>query len=359
VVSTKYLRLQAVSSCLIVRLNVICDLNQEIEFANRGLSNMYFPYLFARRGELLAFRDTVKQLGKDAALIPVLEPVSSNIDSLRLALKAAQTEEHPVYLVMNPILGKFEDNDADADLWREEAVNLVKTFSIVRPTFLGGPASTAGNFKRFVKTWAGREIGVVFRNTALSPSAVAAEAKGQFAGSRFFLTGGTPSPSTLTALGTGNCVFVEDRFQVQPSNARYKGIEPFTGSHLVFKSLGYAGFGDYACLPGKFRDGGSLPAAVAIHLTFFRKNLEVFVEHFVSKSQLQSDRDIPKKMREAIADAVAAHSRSGDSFGITAAYQKYINAHKTKADVGLQKNKRWSVAHHLDLMSGLIAGRFK
>ncbi|AMV48508.1 sce7725 family protein [Paraburkholderia caribensis] len=320
---------------------------------------MYYPYLFARRGELLAFRDIVKQLHSDASVIPVFEPVSSNIDSLRLALKAADKESQPAYVILNPLLGKFAEDNADTQEWRDEAENLVRSFAVVRPTYLAGPDSTTSGFRKFVKTWAGREIGVVLRNTPLTPASIATEVTGKATGVRYFLTGGTPSPSTLAALGSKNCVFVEDRFQVQPSNARYKGVEPFTGSHLVYKKLGYGGFGDYACLPGKFRDGGSLPAAVAIHLTFYKANREVFVEHFVSTSQSQADRDIPKKMREAITGIVAATTRPGDSFGLTVAVQKYINAPKAKENVGLQKNKRWSVAHHLDLMSGLLAGRFK
>ncbi|RQS64302.1 hypothetical protein DID96_28500 [Burkholderia sp. Bp8963] len=183
---------------------------------------------------------------------------------------------------------------------------------------------------------------------------------GRFTDCRFFLKGATPSPGTLAALGANNCVFVEDRFQVQPSNAKYKGSEPFTGAHLTYKAQGYGGFGDFACLQGKFREGGSLPAAVAIHLTYFEKaTKEVWVEHFVSKSQLQSDRDLPKKMREAIAAAAAATTRVADSFGHTDAYRKYLEADRTKESVDLQKNKRWSVAHHLDLMSGLLSGRFR
>ncbi|CAJ2998670.1 Uncharacterised protein [Burkholderia pseudomallei] len=157
-----------------------------------------------------------------------------------------------------------------------------------------------------------------------------------------------------------NCVLVEDRFLVQPNNSLYKGIEPFTGMHLTYSKMGYGGFSDYTGLSAKFREGGSLPAAVAIHLTFFgKKTPEVFIEHFVSKSQLASDRDLAKKMREAIAAAVAASGRAGDSFGLTAAYKRYMDAHKHKTPVSLQENKRWSVAHHLDLMSGLLSGRFK
>ncbi|AKM01849.1 hypothetical protein ABD05_14430 [Burkholderia pyrrocinia] len=201
---------------------------------------------------------------------------------------------------------------------------------------------------------------MVFRNTTLAPAAIGAEVDGQFSSCRFFLKGATPSPSTLATLGKQHCVFVEDRFQVQPSNARYKGSEPFTGAHLTYKKDGYGGFGDFACLQGKYREGGSLPAAVAIHLTYFNKaSQEVFVEHFVSKSQLQSDRDLPKKMREAIAAVAVAAKRGADSFGHTDAYSKYLEADKTKESVNLQRNKRWSVAHHLDLMSGLLSGRFK
>lgn len=302
----------------------------------------------------------MSQLKADGTVIPVLEPVSSNISSLRLALDAAKKAKQPAYLVINPFLGKFKDVDDANKAWMSDAEDIIKSNPFVRPTFIAGPKETISQLKAFVKTWTGRDAGVVFRGAALPASAIAYETNGKFASTMYFLTGGTPPPSVLSALGMKNCVLVEDRFLVQPNNSLYKGIEPFTGMHLTYAKMGYAGFGDYTGLSAKFREGGSLPAAVAIHLTFYdRKTPEVFIEHFVSKSQLASDRDLAKKMREAIAAAVAASGRAGDSFGLTAAYKRYMDAHKHKTPVSLQENKRWSVAHHLDLMSGLLSGRFK
>lgn len=320
---------------------------------------MYYPYLYARRGEVLAFRDVMNQLKTDATVIPVLEPVSSNISSLRLALDAAQKAQQPAYLVTNPFLGKFKDVDDATKGWMVGAMSIIKSNPFIRPTFIAGPKETLAHLRAFVKAWSGREAGVVLRGTALQPSSIASETGGKFSNIVYFLTGGTPPPSVLSAFGAKNCILVEDRFIAQQSNALYKGIEPFTGMHLTYAKMGYGGFSDYTGLTAKFREGGSLPAAVAIHLTFFqKKSREVFIEHFVSKSQLASDRDLAKKMREAIAAAVAASGRPGDSFGLTAAYKQYVDAHKHKTPVSLQENKRWSVAHHLELMSGLLSGRF-
>ncbi|WP_124517627.1 sce7725 family protein [Burkholderia pseudomallei] len=302
----------------------------------------------------------MNQLKADGTVIPVLEPVSSNISSLRLALDAAKKAAQPAYVVINPFLGKFKDVDDATKAWMIDAVSIVKSNPFVRPTFIAGQNETLPQLRAFVKAWGGREAGVVLRGTGLPASAIASETSGKFPNTMYFLTGGTPAPSVLSALGMRNCVLVEDRFLVQPNNSLYKGIEPFTGMHLTYSKMGYGGFSDYTGLSAKFREGGSLPAAVAIHLTFFgKKTPEVFIEHFVSKSQLASDRDLAKKMREAIAAAVAASGRAGDSFGLTAAYKRYMDAHKHKTPVSLQENKRWSVAHHLDLMSGLLSGRFK
>lgn len=321
---------------------------------------MYYPYLYARRGEVLAFRDVMSQLKADNTVVPVLEPVSSDISSLRLALEAAKKAAQPAYLVLNPALGKFKEVTAETKAWMADALSIAQSNPFVRPAILIGPNETLAHLRTYVKAWGGREAGVILRGNNLSANVIAAETAGKFSKAMYFLTGGTPTPSVLAAFGSKNCVLVEDRFLVQPSNALYKGIEQFTGMHLTYKKMGYGGFSDYTGLAAKFREGGSLPAAVAIHLTFYEtKTREVSIEHFVSTSKLASDRDLPKKMREAIAAVVAARTRHGDSFGLSAAYKLYMDAHAKKSDVSLQKSKRWSVGHHMDLMSGLLSGRFK
>lgn len=322
---------------------------------------MYHPYLFARRGELLAFRDTADVLSADGTVIPVFEPVSSNIASLRLALKMAEEEQQPMYLVLNPALGDFEDDEKRrAEEWLEEAEALTEANPYVRPTYLSDPRATGGRLKRFLGTWVGRETGIVMRDSALTATDIQAKVAGHLPNYRVFLKGGAQSPATVATLSGPKCAYVENQFQVQQSNAKYNGRELLTIAHLSYKAQGLGGFGDFTCLDGKFRSGGSVPAAVAIHLSYFNKaNRHVFVEHFVSTSQDKADRDLDKKMLQAIAAAVAASKRAADSFGHTNAYGEYLDAHRDKASVSLQTNKRWSVAHHLDLMSGLLAGRYK
>ncbi|MCE4058724.1 sce7725 family protein [Pandoraea sputorum] len=322
---------------------------------------MYHPYLFARRGELLAFRDTADVLAADGAIIPVFEPVSSNMDSLRIALKVAEKQKQPMYLVLNPALGDFKgDEQARADGWRAEAEVLTAKNPFVRPTYLANPSATSAQLKRFVTKWAGRDAGIVMRDSAITAVEIQAKVAGQLASHRVFLKGGAQSAATVATFSGKNCVNVESLFKAQQSNAKYKGRELFTTAHLKYKAQGLGGFSDFTCLDSKFRTGGSTPAAVAIHLSYFQKNSkEVFVEHFVSVSQDPADRDVDKKMLEAISAAVAASKRAGDSFGLTGAYGQYVGAHHGKAPPSLQNNKRWSVAHHLDLMSGMLAGRYK
>ncbi|WP_456282204.1 sce7725 family protein [Cupriavidus sp. JZ107] len=320
---------------------------------------MYYPYFFGRRSELLALRDVARPLATAELVAPVIEPVREDPASLILTFRDhLQPAGQIAYLIENPILGQFESNRNIARDWFDEVSQLFAS-PVVRPTFLASPKSTLEEFREFVLRYRGRSIGIVLRNSAISPVDLAAVSSAFGGDRRFFLTGGSPMASTLRALGVGNCVKIEDRFETQPRNAAYTGVEPFSDAHLSFSDAGFAGFGDYTVLPGVYSEGGGPPGAIAIHLTFVdRASHEIFVEHFVSDTIEAAIRDNDLKFREAIAKIPRAIARSANSFGPTEGVNRYVAAARGGTLPTLAGNKRWSIAHHLELVSGVMSGRF-
>lgn len=320
---------------------------------------MYYPYFFGRQSELLALRDVATQLAAESVVAPVIEPVREDPASLILTVRDhLQPAGQGVYLIENPVLGQFENAGDAARDWLEEVAGLFAS-PVVRPTFLASPHSTLAQFREFAQRYEGRSIGIVLRNSAIPPADLAAASRAFGDDRRFFLTGGTPMNSTLRALGIGRCVRIEDRFETQPRNAAYTGTEPFSDAHLTYTENGYAGFGDYTVLAGVYSEGGGPPGAIAIHLTFMKRDSrEIFVEHFVSDTTEAAIRDNNLKFREAISKIPPAVARPVDSFGPTAGTNRYINAANGAALPSLPGNKRWSIAHHLELISGVIRERF-
>lgn len=319
---------------------------------------MYYPYLYGRQSELLALRDVASLVVPDGRVVPVIEPVKENAATLAITIKRnLEPARQHMYLVENPALGDFAKDSRARKRWYEQVEPLFAS-DFVYPTFLCSKGTTLDELRDFVGRYRDRTIGIVLRSPSITDSDIAREVHSAGATRTFFLAGAAQQ-STLRTLGRGRCVRIEDRFPMQPRNADYGGIEAFTDAHLTYARDGYAGFGDYTVLGGTYNEGGGPLGAAAIHLTFARKaSREIFVEHFVSDTVDQNVRDNDLKYGEAVAKIPPATRRRSDTFGLTAGVGRYLGAADGGKLPNPGMNKRWSIAHHVDLMSGFLAGRF-
>lgn len=265
----------------------------------------------------------------------------------------------PVYVVVNPEKGRFKEEDGQSKAWAGEISRLIEMHEIVRPTFVAGGSTTITSLRAFLKTWNASKIGIVLRNSAISPAEIATLVDGVASDCLYFLLGEMPSSCDLKILSEERCVPVGENFRTQARNAFYAGIEPFTDMHKRYRTLGFAGFGDFTTLSGSYREMGAIPRAIAIHLTFAnRVTHEIFVEHFVSNIDDSENSNLTEKMRQAIDRVAEGGRRLQNSIAQTAAYDKYLAASAAKSAVSLATNKRWSISHHLDFISGFMAGRY-
>jgi hypothetical protein len=69
---------------------------------------------------------------------------------------------------------------------------------------------------------------------------------------------------------------LDDNFNTQKKNKDFLKIpdEKFSEEHLFYKEEGYSGFSDYTILDSEYAEGGFLPRAVAIHITYQKENLQ-------------------------------------------------------------------------------------
>jgi hypothetical protein len=318
---------------------------------------MYYPYLYGRQSELLALRDVASLVVPDGRVVPVIEPVKENASSLTITVKGSlETARQHVYLIENPVLGDFAKDHRARGRWYEKVEPLFES-NFVYPTFLCSKGATLEELRDFLRRFSGRPVGIVIRGTSISGSDIARAVRS--VGSRTFFLAGTADELMLHTLGRERCVPIEDKFPSQLRNADYGGIEDFTDAHLTYARNGYAGFGDYTILGGAYSEGGGPLGAAAIHLTFARKRTrEILVEHFVSDTVDRNVRDNDLKYGEAVAKIPPATSRRTDTFGLTAGVGRYLRAAGGGKLPNPGTNKRWSIAHHVDLMSGVLAGRF-
>lgn len=151
-----------------------------------------------------------------------------------------------------------------------------------------------------------------------------------------------------------NRVMCEDHFPKQTRNIDYLDTETefFSSDHLYYADDGYKGFSDYSVVGEEFSETGFAPYAVAIHIVYFDKKNILRIAHFVSDSN-DDISDPARKFAEAVKKLVEWNQNERlDTAGIRAFEEAYYD----QTYPGLGVVKKYSIMHHLELMSKHLDG---
>lgn len=308
---------------------------------------MYFPYLRGRQTELLALRDFARMsLDNRCEIVPVIEPVKSDTAALCRAAREMIANDQPFALVLNPYHGKFV-NDSEVLAKLDEDI---REASGKRWT----PAYVYLEGERVVRPETLPEKSMlIFPETLELTDAVRTLAAHEHVG---YLLDGTESSQGfgrfMRRLGReGKRVSpLSNHFHEQRRNVDYLVCEDefFSDDFLGYREDGYCGVGDYVTLPKGYTEGGSLPYAVAIHLTYQSGGI-LRIHHFVSDSNLDQS-NIQGKFAEAAAKVKEFFSGRPKTAGIRA----LLEFKEAGRYPGLAALKKWSILNHLELMSRVL-----
>ena len=151
-----------------------------------------------------------------------------------------------------------------------------------------------------------------------------------------------------------NRVMCEDHFPKQTRNIDYSDIETefFSSDHLYYADDGYKGFADYSVVGEEYSETGFAPYAVAIHIVYFDTKNILRIAHFVSDSN-DDISDPARKFAEAVKKLVEWNKTMKlDTVGI----REFEAAYRNKTYPGLGVVKKYSIMHHLELMSKYLDG---
>ena len=146
----------------------------------------------------------------------------------------------------------------------------------------------------------------------------------------------------------------EDHFPKQTRNIDYLNIDTefFSSDHLYYMDDGYKGFSDYSVVGEEYSETGFAPYAVAIHIVYFDERNILRIAHFVSDSN-DDISDPARKFAEAVEKLVKWNKTMKlDTIGI----REFEAAYKNKTYPGLGVVKKYSIMHHLELMSKYLDG---
>jgi hypothetical protein len=314
---------------------------------------MYFPFLRGKQYELIALRDLVSLPLAADKVSPIIEPLKENLNTIATAAKALKTLGVKVQLIVNPQYGDLKDRT-------NEILNFIATQELsfgtdnLIPTFLIQNSSDFRTFHSFRtnRIWSGNAFSLIHLKQIPEVDQIVHYMEGDQ------LFANIIHVNQILALrrkfGRISSSLLADPFirQVRNSDYLHMDDEFFSNDYLYFSDEGYAGFGDYLTVGSDFIEGGRLPYAVVIHLTYLDSVSEdIRIHHFLSDTN-HDDSDTAGKFYEALTKLVSfvdTH-RIPDTIAIS----KFKEYYHTQAYPGLGVIKKLSMMHHLELMQSVM-----
>jgi len=313
---------------------------------------MYFPYLRGKQFELMALRDFSNDNQGNNKIIPIIEPVKQQMNGINTALSVMIENGMKFAIILNPNDGDFKHENIDNDILKQLPQIIDKRTQWI-------PAYTYKNNSERLLEHASLNgldgLMIVLPNGVdVTDERLMSFLSNETVRYIVFANSGARSVrARLLRLGK-HIISLEDRFNSRTRNADYELVndEFFSDDFAFYSADGLYGFSDYTTIGKDFVEGGMLPYAIAIHLTYKKTEEEIYVHHFVSENNYDQS-NIKGKFHEAAKKIEPFYN--GFDIVRTSAVDELIE--KSKSDdgyPGLGYLKKLSVKNHLELINRIL-----
>lgn len=316
---------------------------------------MYYPYLRAKQFELKALREFSEE-HSGSNIVPILEPVKKQSAALERAVEDMMRNKMRFALVLNPTDGDFKHDTVSFGAWLEESKQLlngsqgkdwVPAFICTRKLLDDIPSLIEkyqlNNFMLVFKSCMDMEDPKV--------SNLVNDERVEFVVNAFGAVGSRRLNTILKRTGK-KIIRLDDCFKTRTRNADYalEDDELFSEEPFYYMNDGYDGFSDYTTLPSDYVEGGMMPYAVAIHLSYKKDDDRLNVHHFVSDSN-ESNTNVRGKFHEAACKIEPFFEGKEQTSSVKELIAK---AEDPDGYPGLGYLKKLSVKNHLELIASII-----
>lgn len=311
---------------------------------------MYLPFLRGKQFELLALRE-LNALPIDANKIsPIIEPVKKDLKAIETAIKSLSRTQVAVQLIVNPEYGDFSKA-------HQPILDLIKKLrtegiSNVNPTFL---ISTERDFQMLKNAQAANYLDDGYSLVHLNQIGSSVELK-QIANSTNLVHNIVHVNHVISmrrGFPAGSIGFISDPFVRQKRNVDYENFEDefFSNDYYHYLNEGFTAFSDYLTIGADYIEGGMLPYAVVIHLTYKDSGSEdIRIRRFISDNN-QDASDTAGKFYEALSKLIAFVDANNTNSLAVMQFRDYFDR---GAFPGLGIIKKLSIMHHIELVQTLL-----
>lgn len=314
---------------------------------------MYYPYLRAKQYELKALREFSAEHQGQNSIIPILEPVKQQPNALNIAINEMLTNGLKFALILNPKDGDFKHHTVHFDVWLQNE-RLMDEKNGWIPAFLYSKRN-ANEISSMIDEYELENAMIVFRTCMdIDDETVWEIIKKQSIRYVVNSFGSTISRRLRSKLKeTGKQIIrLDDCFKSRVRNADYalEVDELFSEEPFFYAEEGHLdGYSDYTTLPSEYIEGGMLPYALAIHLSYKKNDEQLYVHHFVSDSN-ETNNDIRGKFREAAKKIAPFYDDKVQTEAVKEIIEK---ANESDGYPGLGYLKKLSIKNHLELILSL------
>lgn len=314
---------------------------------------MYYPYLRGKQFELLALREFSNEYKNNSKIVPIIEPVKKQVNGLNAAALSMIENGMKFAVILNPSDGDYKHTGIDNDILMSlTALTDDRDHWIPAYIYKHNGKTLLDHAKQnnllnlMIIFPSGADVNDEELMEFLSKDEVAFVVSGNLSNNR-------SARGRLLRLGKA-LISLEDRFNERPRNADYANEvdEIFSEDFAYYKEDGLAGFADFTPMAKDFIEGGMLPYAIAIHLTYQKSDDQIFVHHFVSDNNFDQS-NIRGKFHEA-AVKIAPFFNNNGLYHTSAVDELIRRADSDDGYPGLGYIKKLSVKNHLELITHIL-----
>ncbi|NIG81775.1 sce7725 family protein [Klebsiella sp. Ap-873] len=306
---------------------------------------MYFPILKGKEFELKALIELSAHL-PSGNLYPVIEPLNIKKDFLLETIDTISTRRFTPLVIINP---------------RQDEYKSTGNTNIISDLNNGINSSQGSNFYPCIK---------ILDENDSSALSLAAKLEGEFTiyveGSitkkmmpilhRAELVLLNPNKNIDTSIWNTlrKIVVYSDGFSKEERNLDYPPESNYDSLYSTYTQYpNTIGFGDFTILPEKFKKGGGPAYVVTLHLSYIDtvRNKNVFVRHFSSYTNTQTQSNPGGKFKEALNLLVSYVNSNPQKFVLTEGLKGFYSYYQANHYPGLGIAKKLSIKHHIQLLS--------
>ena len=315
---------------------------------------MYYPYLRGKQFELLALREFSREFENNHTIVPIIEPVKKQVNGLNAAALSMIENGMKFAVILNPSDGDYRHTGIDNDILMsltaltDDRDNWIPAYIYKHNGKTLLDHAKQNNLSNLMIIFpSGADVNDEELMEFLSKDEVAFVVSGNLSNNR-------SARGRMLRLGKA-LISLEDRFNERPRNADYANEvdEIFSEDFAYYKNDGLAGFADYTPMAKDFIEGGMLPYAIAIHLTYQKSDDQIFVHHFVSDNNFDQS-NIRGKFHEA-AVKIAPFFNNNGLYHTSAVDELIRRAESDDGYPGLGYIKKLSVKNHLELITHILS----